>query len=221
MSYRMTVIHKIGDTIIKKDKKGVYRFIIDEKNQYIFWKLFPWNKLDLITTKLIDNKINIVFKADEVETLSQFSAQKKNQLSYEETLQLWKNISSQLKSLEEEDKSIPFFAPKDILVINRSLFFYINQEKIIPIKDKKLSITYPIKKNNFCSPELCNIKSLPATIPYQAGIYSLATLATFVLTNNTNKDYPLALESIWQTPLYWSLIRCLHKTPGDRVYLII
>ena len=86
----MTVIHKIGDTIIKKDKKGVYRFIIDEKNQYIFWKLFPWNKLDLITTKLIDNKINIVFKADKVETLSQFSAQKKNQLSYEETLQLWK-----------------------------------------------------------------------------------------------------------------------------------
>ena len=109
----------------------------------------------------------------------------------------------------------------DIIVVDDTNFFYINQQNVYTINSEKtITISSPIPKM-FCAPEVQKMKKLPADIPYQAGLFSIAAITTFSLTNSKNPDYKVNLESIWQTPLYWSLMRCLEPKPEDRVFLMI
>ena len=110
---------------------------------------------------------------------------------------------------------------KDIIVVDNKTYFFINQQNVFTIDSQKaMTISTPIPKT-FCAPEICKIKTLPVTIQYQAGLFSIAALTTFALTNSENPDYKVNLESIWQTPLYWALMRCLDPIPDSRVFLLI
>jgi hypothetical protein len=216
----MQIIHKIADIIIYKIKNELYRMVINNKNP-IFWTTFPWENIDIIKSKDNDNKVTITFRAASLQTLKEFVAKKEKQISYDDALQLFMNIKNQLETLEKQNKSIVTFDFEDIIVINDILFFYINQDKVVDKNNKgKLEIIQPIKKNHFCAPEICKA-SLPAYISPKASFYSIAALITVCLTNDYQDDYVKALESIWQTPLYWALMRCLCHNPKDRFLLMI
>lgn len=217
----MGVIYNIADVDIIKDKHNQYRFVIQDKNSD-FWKFFPWKQLNIIDTKFEGNITKVIFRAESVQTLKEFIAAKANRISYDDALQLFLNIGDQLESLEKQGMGIPNFDIKDIIVVNGNQFFYINQGQIMVIsKNNKMFVTFPIKKNSFAAPSLQKLKSLPGQLPYQAGMFSLAALVVYSLTNDSDTNYEVVLESIWQTPLYWALMRCLQEDAEERVYLMI
>ena len=217
----MKVIHKIAYVSIIKDKSNQYRFVIENKHSD-FWKAFPWKQFNILNTKFERDITKVIFRAESVQTLGEFIAAKAKRISYDDALQLFLNIGEQLESLEKQGMGIPLFDIKDIIVVNGNQFFYINQGNILVIgKNNRMVVSLPIKKNDFVSPSLKKLTSLPGELPYQAGMFSLAALTTYSLTNDLNTNYEVALESIWQTPLYWALMRCLHEDAEERVYLMI
>ena len=216
----MGIIYEIANARVSKALSQVYRISIINQNA-IFWTVFPWERLDIMKSKEEGEKNIITFRAESVQTLKEFLAKKKERLSYDNAQQLFLSLKNQVESLEKQGRSIASFAIEDIIVINDRVFLCINQEKGVKKDDKgKLEITQPIKKGAFCSPEFCNI-SIPAHLPPQSTFFSMAALTTFCLTNDAQKDYKKALEAIWQTPLYWALMRCLHKNPKERYLLMI
>ena len=220
LSYRMGIIYEIANTRVSKAKSQLYRLSIINQNA-VFWIVFPWEFLDIIKSKEEGNKVIVTFRAQSVQTLKEFVAKKKDRIYYDDAQQLFLSLKNQLESLEKQGMSIASFAMEDIIVVNDRIFLCINQDKAVTKdKDGKLEIIQPIKKGPFCGPEFCNI-SLPAHLPHQTSFFSLAALTTFCLTNDAQKDYEKALESIWQTPLYWALMRCLHKNPKERYLLMI
>jgi len=213
-------IHKIGNVKVIKNKTGEYHLQLENENPD-FWKFFPWKALNILTSKETDNNIDVFFKATSVETLREFLTRKQQRISYDDALHLFTNINEQLESLEKNGMGIPVFEMRDIIVVDDTNFFYINQQNVYTINSEKtITISSPIPKM-FCAPEVQKMKKLPADIPYQAGLFSIAAITTFSLTNSKNPDYKVNLESIWQTPLYWSLMRCLEPKPEDRVFLMI
>ena len=219
----MGVILRLADIVIsKKTQEDIYEIKINTNKNSNFWKFFPWERLNIIRFKFSEDKTVIRFSATSVETLAQFIAQKAHQLSYDNALGLFLDIGNQLETLEKKQLGIPQFDIDDVIVVNANTFFYINQEKVLPINDKNmLSLEIPIPKNKFSSPELKAIKSLPNTLPFQSGMFSLAALTSFCLTADDDRDHTKALQSIFTTPLYYALLRCLHKTPQKRFYLMI
>jgi len=216
----MRDIHKIGGVEVIKNKTNEYHLQL-ENNNPAFWKLFPWKLLNILKSTETANKINVFFKANSVETLREFLTRKLKRISYDDALHLFTNINEQLESLEKNGLGIPVFDMKDIIVVDNKTYFFINQQNVFTIDSQKaMTISTPIPKT-FCAPEICKIKTLPVTIPYQAGLFSIAALTTFALTNSENPDYKVNLESIWQTPLYWALMRCLDPIPDSRVFLLI
>jgi len=216
----MRDIHRIGGVAVIKNKTNEYHLQLENDNPD-FWKLFPWNLLNVLKSKETKDKIDVFFKATSVETLREFTARKSKRISYDDALHLFTDINMQLESLEKNGMGIPVFEMKDIIVVDDINFFYINQQKIFTIDSKKtMTISTPISKE-FCAPEVCKIKVLPATIPYQAGLFSIAALTAFSLTDSKNDEYKVTLESIWQTPLYWALMRCLDPEPEHRIFLMI
>ena len=216
----MRDIHKIGNVKVIKNKTNVYRLSLQNNNPE-FWKLFPWKLLNVTKSKKNDGEIDVLFKATSVETLREFLTRKLKRISYDDALHLFTNINEQLESLEKNGIGIPAFEMQDIIVVDDINFFFINQDKVLTInKESKVQLLVPLKKT-FCAPEICKIKTLPALVPYQAGLFSIAALTAFSLTNSKNPDYKVNLESIWQTPLYWALMRCLEQDPEHRVFLMI
>ncbi len=55
--------------------------------------------------------------------------------------------------------------------------------------ENNLVFETPIQKNKFSSPELKAIKSLPNSIPFQSGMFSLALLTSFCLTGEDGSDH--------------------------------
>jgi len=216
----MVILYEIANTSISKMQSHLYKMSITNQNA-IFWTAFPWENMEIIKSKEDKEKIIVTFRATSVQNLAEFVEKKKHRISYDDAIRLFLHLKNQLEFLDAHQRSIASFALEDIIVIDNRLFLDLNQDKVV-VKDKKgnLEIIHPIKKDPFCAPELCKA-SLPAYIPSQASFFSLAALTTFCITNDTQKDYPKALESIWQTPLYWALIRCLHKDPKNRYLLMI
>ena len=219
----MGVILRLADIVIsKKTQEDIYEIKINENKNSTFWKVFPWERLNILRFKFSDDKTVIRFSATSVETLDQFIAQKAHQISYDNALGLFSDIGNQLETLEKHQLGIPQFNTHDIIVINANTFFYVNQEKIFPMNDENnLVFETPIQKNKFSSPELKAIKSLPNSIPFQSGMFSLALLTSFCLTGEDGSDHAKILAPIYTTPLYYSLLRCLHKKPTKRFYLMI
>jgi len=219
----MGVILRSADIVIsKKTQEDIYEIKININKNSKFWKSFPWERLNIIRFKFSEEKTVIRFSATSVETLSQFIAQKARQLSYDNALGLFLDIGNQMETLEKKQLGIPQINIDDIIVVNANTFFYINQDKILPINNENMiPIEIPITKNKFSSPELKAIKSLPNSIPFQSGIFSLAALTSFCLSADDNDDYSEILQSISTTPLYYALLRCLHKNPQKRFYLMI
>jgi hypothetical protein len=190
-----------------------------------FWVNFPFNLLKIIKQEKVgkNNDKKLTIKATSIKPLSIFIKENGGMISYDSAIEMLFDLGNQLQTLERFYMSIPFLDIKDIIVVDDKNFFYLNDSKIIDIKNHQIEIDEPYKKSMFFSPELKNIGSLPAYISYKSAFYSLALLVIYCLLNKyvENTDKLEILAPLNTSKLYWALLRMLEKNPKDRYYLII
>jgi len=221
-----------------KIKKGHYKFKFHTYDK--FWTSVK-KSLGVNFQRKTSNEI--FFTAENAISLEKFM-EKRVRVNYDVACSFFSSASNQLKNLEKYNLTIPFFEITDFVVLNSSIIIYINNEKVLPIKDEKVTIDIPYQKSQFFSPELNNCSSLPCKISSSSGIFSLAALIAFLLTNekvskeiikngffwriptppNEKMDIgkpALLLDLIYNTKLYWALERCLMVQPDQRYCLFI
>jgi ATP-dependent exoDNAse (exonuclease V) beta subunit len=103
--------------------------------------------------------------------------------------QMIKSLSKQLEYLHNNNLAFYGFDLDDIIVINDTQFLFVNN-KYIQTLDKERTISFygPFTKPYFSSPELIDIKCLPARIDYQTSYYSLGALIVYYLFGYNLQD---------------------------------
>jgi hypothetical protein len=235
--------------IIKRDD---FKITQDDKNENSFSIIFDINSELLIrsisNTKIIlgmsisDNYDLVSFNASSVESFKQYQDYSKD-MSYSSSLKMVLDLSLQLNYLQK-NYSTTFlgYNPDNLIVVDGNKFIYISNEHLIDIDDEEeITITFPFSQNDFfMSPELCNIKELPAKVHYKTAYFSLGTIIIIGQIGNIGNignidflsdepDKPIykkmidILErlSIKGTKLYWLLKRCLDEEPKRRNIIFI
>jgi hypothetical protein len=163
-------------------------------------------------------------------------------LPYEEVIKFIYDIGILIKSLEKYNNFIFCFSLKDIIVVNNSIFLFINTNKIVNKSNRSnyIQLNYPIsteKELQFISNKI-NIDSLPFNCHYSYSYYNLGLMIVYLLSgqmyesesckeNNNNlnmsfkkKNDELLLPYIG-TKLHFFLMRCLSDNSNDRRFLYI
>ena len=228
----MNIIHKSHNSRLIKIKNNTYKLKAEDYNSYkTFWKYNIAN-LDIIEKKEESNKLTVIFTGEEIINLKMLLKNKKNKLGYKQSETLFIFFQNLIKSLEKDNCSNLLININDIMVINPRLaipnFFYMNTKYLLPIKENKLEITIPFLKNNpFLSPELLNIKEIPSHVNKKSIYYSIGVLISYVINSSlfknkyTQEDIINNLDTIYQTKLYYAVIRCFNENSQDRFLLYI
>ena len=158
---------------------------------------------------------------------------KNNRLSWEQCMLLIGFLSKQIQELEKRGHSLLGFNLQDILMIDETVFLFVNNEYLFPIHNtisSYITLIIPFQKPYFSSPELLQLTKLPSKIHYKSSYYSLASLVVYCLLEEyifkgnevkTNTDLEYILKPIYSTKMYWFLKRCLVPDPTNRKMLFI
>ena len=173
------------------------------------------------------------FYANTVDSLDTLLREKGGKLSYKKTMAMVCSLARQQLFLESRGKTFFSISSKDIVVIDKTKFICINPDTIEVIDRGMIYFKKPFLKNEFSSPEMEMVKSLPAGLPYKTWYYSLAALAFFCFTGSHITESPLyvpyrvyssvfeGLQCIQYTKLYWILVKCLSIYPTSRTLVFI
>ena len=148
----------------------------------------------------------------------------KETLDFAEVEVLAFQLSLQLQALEARAKTLLFWQPSDLLVIqwpksNVKLYLLANLTQLVPLAEKaptQLVLVYPTVyplPRESCAPELLKITSLPFLTHRSASYYSLALLCLRLIG--------LDLAALTDTKLFYFLERCLHSDPKERMCLYL
>lgn len=153
-------------------------------------------------------------------------------LPYEEVIKFIYDIGILIKSLERHNKFIFCFSLKDIIVIDNSIFLFINTNKIVNKSNNSeyIQLNYPIsneKESQFISKKI-NITSLPFKCHYSYSYYNLGLMVFYLLTGEFYEkniqwnifNNELLLPYIG-TKIYFFLMRCLSDNENNRCFLYI
>tara|TARA_B100001142_G_scaffold318201_1_gene360073 strand:- start:4052 stop:4720 length:669 start_codon:yes stop_codon:yes gene_type:complete len=213
---------------VNKKKDNTFNITFNKYDQYSYL----WDNLyftDIIEKKAINKKITYTIKAHEVMTLKVYL--QNNYFSYSDGLLFFNMISQQLFTLDKNNVGISHFDIEDIVVVKdvnkNNLFYFVNISKIIPKKNNLLEISSPFnKKNQFLSPEMKNINTIPSKITKYSSCYSLGILTIYgflkdkqkTINENTFDD---AVGFLGLNKLFYSLKRSIKNLPKDRKLLYI
>jgi hypothetical protein len=226
-------IYSSNDILIKRDNNN-YELSFNNTNNYKnFWKNTV-SQIEPLKKHITKEKSTIYFKAHNIKTLSQLLKEKNNQLSYRHALLLFLCIGDQIRYLEKDKHSILVYNLNDIVIISSDkeqydvIFLLLNTSHFFPINNEKFNINIPFpKKNNFLSPELKKVNSLPFSINYKSTYYSIALLIASCLNSDILKSKSIfeelktELNLIQDSKLFYALLRCLDDKPENRYYLYI
>jgi hypothetical protein len=227
---------KIGDsaayTLYKKKNSFSYTLQLKEPNvlfMTLLTNLVPnafYNDNEYDNENENENDVNhsIIFTANTVTPLTANAV--KNNVN-----QMIRCLSKQLEYFHDNNLAFYGFDLDDIIVINDTIFLIVNN-KYSKTLDKERTITFygPFSKPYFSSPELINLKCLPAKIDYQTSYYSLGALIVYYLFDINSTIFiglkresldDKVFESILNTKLYWFLKRCLNDNPKKRILLYL
>ena len=129
-----------------KIKKNYYKFNFDTYN-----KLWTTVKRALGENYQRKTSSEIFFKSKNAVSLEKFM-KKRERINYDTACSFFSSIANQLLDLEKYNLTVPFFEIKDFVVISDDAgtrFIYINNDKLLPIKDNFVIIDQPYKKNTF------------------------------------------------------------------------
>ena len=222
----MKIVYNKNNTKLQQKSKNHWFLSVEwEGENRKFWLNFPFHLLKIVEQKKEGDIIKkFTIKADNVTTLKELLKKHKNKLPYELCMELLYNIGNQIQTLERFYLGIPYIELDDIIVVNDKTFLFLNSNKLLDIKSQQLEIEQPIKKSMFFSPELQEIKKIPANISYKSSFYSLGSLIVFCYYHkqlDMNSEISLQIKSLYTSKLYWSLLRLLEKDTSKRHYLII
>ena len=182
------------------------------------------------------NKIKMEFNAKSVMPLATFLNKNSNKygVDYNVILHFIGNIGNQLTFLRKKGYSIPFFSLEDFIVIDNSIFSFMNDDKIFKIDDetKNITVDYPLKynKNNSFIPPYVMMgqndtpDKIPTDIYFSSIYYSLAQICVYIFLKEQIKDeedYDKISGPFIYTSLYWCLKRCLDKDENKRILLYV
>jgi len=173
------------------------------------------------------------FYANSVTFLDTLLKQKPT-FSYNKTLHFLFYLSKQQSFLEKKHTTFYNLSLKDILVIDESKFICINPSSVEQYTNHDIIFfNKPFPRNEFSSPEMNTINSLPCQLSYKTWYYSLGALAFFCLTGDTITDttiHPVynvynqvvsKLHYIEYTKVYWLLLKSLCLDPKKRTLIFI
>ena len=188
------------------------------------------------TKKSLYDKIKMKFNAESVMPLTTFINKQSNKkgTDYNVILHFIGNIGNQLTFLRNQGYSIPFFSLEDFIVIDNTIFSFMNDDKIFKIDDetKYITLDYPIqynKNNSFIPPHIAlglddEPDKIPMDIYFSSIYYSLAQLCVYIFIRKQIKDeedYDKISGPFIYTSLYWCLKRCLDKDENKRILLYV
>ena len=211
----MILIHSIETVKIKKTKERDFSITYDPFFSFFF---------SLYKIKYKRENDIIHFECDSFQSLKEFiDNSTTKRLNYDKTIKMIYDIGFIIKSLEQKEKAILSFSLDDITVIDENVFFFINTGKILPILNNEITLKMPIDiKKSFLTPDV-DWKHLPIKTHFTTGIYSFALLVIYATTKinyqkKINDDF---FNPIYQTKLYYFLLRCLNDNPEERQFLYI
>jgi hypothetical protein len=223
-------------SIDKKNEK--YLLTIKDENENTKEIIEYLTNYDLITLYEKTKTTKKVFKLNtKIRAFNTFLNKRRNVLTYDDSLQLFYNISTQIIYFKEKyNKTFSYINPKNIVLVGDD-FLYLPSDlykinnlysKSTNIDKSYIQITDLTKKNKYMSPEMLKIQTIPNNIHYKSCYYSLATVISYYLTTTDVDLSKIKIEEqkniikeIRDTPLYFSLLKCLDKYPEFRVLLII
>jgi hypothetical protein len=169
-----------------------------------------------------NNKQSIIFTAETVTPLTK-------EIAKMYTKEMIKCLSEQLEYFYNNNLAFYGFDLDDIIVINDTQFLIVNNKYLQTVdEERKLTFYSPFPKPYFSSPELTELKCLPAQVDYNTCYYSLGTLILYYISadkipykNDMKRENLDSNEYIFYTKLYWFLKRCLNENPKKRVLLFL
>lgn len=123
--------------------------------------------------------------------------------------------------LEEQKYTLCTISISDIVVIDKIHFVFMNSTNVVPIVNDYISINAPVEKNDFLSPELKQLKSIPSKIYFTSCYYSLSTVVFYALFKLNYTTDTSELKKIYYSKLYYFLLRCLNQDPKKRKLIFI
>jgi hypothetical protein len=187
------------------------------------WNTFIMNFLKQNDIKVSEKDNNITFKTDSIISLHDL-LKKEETLDYLSVVNLLNSLAMQLEYLEKKNLYLFTLDPKDITVINNSIFIYTNFDNIYKINDdKQFLLEKQYKCQLFCSPEMVdgekciNVKSTY----YVVASFLIYCLFQIDVSKFEEKQIFETLEPVYYTSLYYFLLRCLNKDPNKRFFIFI
>jgi hypothetical protein len=233
-----TILSTSELTVLKNEIKNSYSIKFKYPSKDLIYSLIK-TKL-IIGSTITDNFRTLTFKALNIQSLKQFqnTLVERNgtkRFSYESSLRMLLSLSKQLSYFLTKT-NICFFKynPKNVLVLDEEVFLYLSNDDLVKREDEDLLIMTPFLWEDYVSPELQSIISIPTKINYQTIFYSLGLLILdSVLENELSisqlleitKDQTILInemeKSIGATKLFYCLKRCLDKEVKNRKVLYI
>jgi hypothetical protein len=208
------------------DSKYEFEFSNTDDNDLLIRSLYELN-LGLVKTEANEDVEKYQLDCDSIQTLGQFRSKKSGLLEYNNVLNCCLMVGDQMNYFLKEGVISPYIDIDNIIVINDSLFAYMNTDFVDVIEDIYIEIGELYEKNMLMGHELYNLKSLPGRIHVNDWIFSLGLLGIYLLTNNTDlqnkthEKYSQMIEMIQDTKLYFMLLRCVYMNVNVRRYLYI
>ena len=112
---------------------------------------------------------------------------KNNRFTFEYSHKLFYYMYKQITYLVKYNLAISYMDIRDIMVINGSLFFFCNSNKLYTLENNMITINSEYDINNIFLPiEYIDNDTIPFTTYYSSSFYSLAKIIIFCIHNNDN-----------------------------------
>lgn len=176
----------------------------------------------IIQSKLLENNNPCIYKshdtkylnftANTVENVIDFFNNKTLNEKYTMLIKLLWCIQKQNETLKKYGHGFYNICLNSILVVDSSIFIFINSDYIKQITNNKYNINFPFIPNDHLLPEMNLISSLPTSITTNCFNYSLGSIVFTILCKKIFKpclNLKIELICIYKTKLYWCITRCL------------
>jgi hypothetical protein len=212
----MSLVHEVNKTkVIKKSNKFYTIESEIELNKTLLYK----NLISSEKIKETDNSITLM--VDNIESLDKYLKKNRNKLEYNKVEKLLKDLIVVIDGLSSYGLMFVNLDINDIIVIDESIFMFINYKNIYKLNDNSISIEDILTSSKFNSKNEFLQKSIPYSINIKTIYYNIGNLIFYCLFNKLYDNNKLSIYPIYYTKLYWFLERCLENDINNRVFLFV
>lgn len=237
LSRNLSEVGEINEYVLEFNPNGLKTSYTPDQDRKLYdtvlnkWAIY-YDFMNINTDELP----SITITASSVLTLKDFmsTTERKGYMNYTDAIQMIMTLGNQQIMIQENGISVPYIDPKNVIVINKSIYLYLGDNYVFKNGDGSIPILKPYKRDYYFSPELMNIRALPSNISDKSWIYSFAAiiirymyqqkidLRHYDYRNPTKFQNYVGeiIQSIESTKLYYFLKRCL-ESESSRTFLFI